>query len=74
ACQAVDLRGGPEGLSPSTAAAYRLVRSAVPSLGADRVMYPDIEAVLALIAEGSLLRAAADHLEGASAAELLDTP
>jgi histidine ammonia-lyase len=73
ACQAVDLRGGPARLSPSTAAAYRLVRSTVPTLGPDRVMYPDIDAVLALVTEGSLLRAAADHLEKDSAAECLDT-
>ncbi|HTX73025.1 MAG TPA: histidine ammonia-lyase [Rectinemataceae bacterium] len=65
ACQAIDLgaqagRAGPEGLSPPTAAAYRLVRSAVPSLGPDRVMYTDMEAVRALVAEGSLLRAIDD--------------
>ncbi|HUW40616.1 MAG TPA: histidine ammonia-lyase [Rectinemataceae bacterium] len=63
ACQAIDLgvhlgRPGAEGLSPATAAAHKLVRSVVPPLGPDRVMYPDIEAVRALVAEGSLVRAA----------------
>jgi len=67
ACQAIDLgaqagRPGAEGLSPPTAAAYALVRSAVPPLGPDRVMYPDIEAVRALVADGSLIRAAWNHL------------
>ncbi|MDA8427255.1 MAG: histidine ammonia-lyase [Treponema sp.] len=71
ACQAIDLgahagRPGAEGLSPATAAAHKLVRSVVPPLGPDRVMYPDIEAVRALVAEGSLVRAAADRA-GASA-------
>ena len=77
ACQAVDLRAaaggpGPELLSPPTSAAYRLVRSAVPTLGPDRVMYPDIEAVIALVAEGSLLRAAADHLDEDARAACVD--
>ena len=67
ACQAIDLgaqagRPGAEGLSPATAAAYALVRSAVPPLGPDRVMYPDIEAVRALVADGSLIHAAWDRL------------
>jgi histidine ammonia-lyase len=69
ACQGIDLRersGGPgaSGLSAPTAAAYRLVRSAVPALGPDRVMYPDIEAVRALLAEGDLLRAAGEAADG----------
>jgi histidine ammonia-lyase len=58
ACQAVDLRGGAARLSPRTRAAHELVRAAVPPLGPDRVMYPDIEAVRALVADGSLARAA----------------
>jgi histidine ammonia-lyase len=69
ACQALDLRVVKEGgrpsiegaasrLSPPTAAAYRLVRSVVPALGPDRVMYPDIEAVRALLAEGRLIKEA----------------
>ena len=64
ACQALDLRAEMMGgraedlLSPPTLAAYRLIRSAVPGLGPDRVMYPDIDAVRALVAEGSILEAA----------------
>lgn len=64
ACQALDLRAEMMGgkaedlLSPPTLAAYRLIRSAVPNLGPDRVMYPDIDAVRALVAEGSILEAA----------------
>jgi histidine ammonia-lyase len=64
ACQALDLRAEAMGgdaaelLSPPTAAAYRVLRSAVPRLREDRVMYPDIEAVQALLSEGSVLRAA----------------
>ena len=63
ACQAIDLgshvgRLGADALSPATAAAHRLLRSVVPPLGPDRVMYPDIEAVRALVADGSLLREA----------------
>jgi histidine ammonia-lyase len=59
ACQGVDLRGraggkGAEALSAPTGAAYRVVRSAVPELGPDRVMYPDIEAVIAILARGEL--------------------
>jgi len=64
ACQALDLRAEMMGgraedlLSPPTLAAYRLIRSAVPGLGPDRVMYPDIDAVRALVAEGTILEAA----------------
>ena len=69
ACQAVDLRaasmnGQAEALlSPPARAAYRLVRSAVPPLEGDRVMYPDIEAVKALVADGSILKAAEAEAE-----------
>ncbi len=64
ACQGADLRGraggpGPDGLSPRTYAAYRVLRAAVPELGPDRVMYPDIEAAIALLAEGAIVAAAA---------------
>jgi histidine ammonia-lyase len=69
ACQAVDLRAEamasrPEALlSPPTLAAYRLIRSAVPGLDGDRVMYPDIDAVRALVADGSILKAAESELK-----------
>lgn len=61
ACQALDLRAIQMGipsieplLSPSTAAAYRVVRSVVDRLDADRVMYPDLDAITSLVAEGSI--------------------
>lgn len=69
ACQAVDLRAGIMGkkaedlLSAPGRAVYRIVRSAVPTLEGDRVMYPDIEAVKALVADGSLLKAAEAEAE-----------
>ncbi len=58
ACQAVDLLDASQALSPSTKAAYELVRSVVPPLDKDRIMYPDFEKAKALVADGSLLRAA----------------
>jgi histidine ammonia-lyase len=64
ACQAVDLLDASEGLSPPTLAAYRTLRSAVPMVERDRVMYPDIEAAIALLADGALLRAAEEALGG----------
>ena len=64
ACQAVDLLDASEGLSPATLAAYRVLRSAVPMVERDRVMYPDIEAATALLADGALLRAAEEALGG----------
>jgi histidine ammonia-lyase len=63
ACQALDIRaelmGGDldELLSPATRAAWRSVRSVVPGLGPDRVMYHDIEAIEGLVSEGTALKA-----------------
>lgn len=61
ACQALDLRAIQMGipgikalLSPMTASAYDLVRSVVKRLDGDRVMYPDLDAVRALVAGGSI--------------------
>jgi histidine ammonia-lyase len=62
ACQAVDLRGGPDFLSVPTRAAYRVLRSAVPMVQVDRIMYPDIIAATALLADGVLLRAAEEAM------------
>jgi histidine ammonia-lyase len=64
ACQAADLRAASmkrearEVLSPPAAAAYEAVRARVPRLEGDRVMYPDIEAARAIVADGSALAAA----------------
>lgn len=62
ACQAVDLRGGPDFLSIPGRAAYRVLRSAVPMVSVDRIMYPDIAAATALLADGALLRAAEEAM------------
>ncbi len=62
ACQAIDLRDGPAALSPATAAAYRVIRSAVPMVEKDRIMYRDIEQIYALVADGAILRAAEEIL------------
>jgi histidine ammonia-lyase len=66
ACQALDLRAEAmrvdlgESLSPATKAAYKAIRSTVPGLGPDRVMYQDIQAVEALVQEGTALKAVED--------------
>ncbi|MCX7776034.1 MAG: histidine ammonia-lyase [Spirochaetaceae bacterium] len=59
ACQALDLRAIQQGLpsiedqlAPATRPAYSIVRTTVPFLDKDRVMYPDLDAAHALIAEG----------------------
>jgi histidine ammonia-lyase len=63
ACQALDIRAELMGgdlddlLSPATRAAWRSIRSAVPGLGPDRVMYHDIEAIEGLVSEGTALKA-----------------
>lgn len=61
ACQALDLRAIQMGiptiepkLSPRTAPAYRVVRSAVSRLDGDRVMYPDLDAIFNLVADGAI--------------------
>ena len=41
-------------------AAWKLIRSVVPTLDDDRPLYQDIEAVAALIADGSLERSVTD--------------
>ena len=63
ACQAIDLQDASEALSPATLAAYRVLRSAVPMVNEDRVMYHDIAAAAALLADGAILRAAEVALE-----------
>ena len=61
ACQALDLRAIQKGipaieglLSAKTVGAYKVVRSVVDRLDADRVMYPDLDALFTLVAEGSI--------------------
>jgi histidine ammonia-lyase len=59
ACQALDLRAIQMGmpaiepaLSPRTLPAYKVVRAAVSRLDGDRVMYPDLDAIFRLVADG----------------------
>lgn len=56
ACQAVDLQNA-GGLSPATAAAYRLLRQEVSPLLDDRVMYPDLDRGYNLVQSGRLVDA-----------------
>jgi len=61
ACQALDMRAIQMGipyiepkLSPKTASTYRVIRSVVPRLDGDRVMYPDLDAIYRLVADGAI--------------------
>lgn len=60
AAQGIDLRrqamGTQAPLGQGTAAAHQLVRTAVPFIEADTVMYPYIEAVRRLVADGRLVQ------------------
>lgn len=67
AAQGIDFRR--EGLEPSaqlgkgTRVAYALVRQHVPFLENDAIMYPYIEAVRHLVADGTLFRSVTDSLQ-----------
>jgi histidine ammonia-lyase len=67
AAQGIDFRRvelGPSAqLGQGTRAAYGLVRQHVPFLENDAIMYPYIEAVRHLVADGTLFRSIADSLE-----------
>ena len=61
ACQALDLRAIQMGipaiealLSPKTIPAYKVIRSIVARLDGDRVMYPDLDAIFRLVADGAI--------------------
>ncbi|MDP2791424.1 MAG: histidine ammonia-lyase [Rectinemataceae bacterium] len=61
ACQALDLRAIQMGipaiealLSPKTTPAYKMIRSIVARLDSDRVMYPDLDAIFRLVADGAI--------------------
>jgi histidine ammonia-lyase len=55
AAQALDFRQIPAGTG--SAAAYKVIREAVPYLAADRVVARDIEAMVSIMKDGSLLAA-----------------
>ena len=61
ACQALDLRAIQlglssidESLSPATRSIYRMLRTVVRFTDKDRIMYPDIDAVVELVSDGTL--------------------
>jgi histidine ammonia-lyase len=55
ACQAIDLRVN-KGLGEGTNLAYNLIRSSIPKLEKDRIMYIDINKVEEIISENTLLK------------------
>lgn len=55
AAQALDMRGCAGMMGKGTDAGYKVIRSAVPQLMEDRVMYKDLEKVERLIEEGTLV-------------------
>lgn len=57
AAQAVDISRRYDGLSPAGKATYDTIRSLVPTLGHDRYMADDIEAISAALARGEFVRA-----------------
>ena len=57
ACQAIDLSGAAEKLSPATRAVYDLVRTSIPTLEEDRQMYIDMNKVNEMIVSGEVLSA-----------------
>ncbi|WP_129676400.1 histidine ammonia-lyase [Candidatus Chloroploca sp. Khr17] len=68
AAQGLDFRRqivGPQArLGRGTAAAYELIRQHVPFIERDTVMYPHIEAVRMLVADGSIVAAVTAAMEG----------
>ncbi len=57
ACQAIDLSEN-KPLAAATEGVYQRIRETVPKLVDDRIMYVDIKKVVALIKDGSLIKAA----------------
>ena len=62
ACQAIDFLA-PLTTAPALARVHARVRSVVPALTVDRPPAPDIEAIAALIANGSLVDAIAAEVK-----------
>jgi histidine ammonia-lyase len=69
---AIELLAAAEGLdyrrplqsSPALERVHALIRTEVPHLAEDRVMYPDIEAVTRMVRDGRIRAAAADGTDG----------
>jgi len=55
AAQAIDFHA-PLQCGKGTRAAYRIIRSRIPHLGRDRVLYNDIQKALGLLLDGNILR------------------
>ncbi len=62
AAQGVDLRA-PHRPGPALDAAHAALRARVPTLATDRVVHRDVDAVRALLDDGSLVAAARRHIE-----------
>lgn len=73
AAQAFEFHGGRRP-GRGTAVAYDLIRSKVPRLVVDRVLYPDIEAIRMLIEDGSLLDAVEREIGPLHLARDVDLP
>jgi len=73
AAQAYEFHGGRRP-GRGTAVAYDLIRSRVPPLRDDRVLYPDIEAIRLLIEDNSILRAVEDTVGPLHLARDVDLP
>jgi len=70
AAQGIDFRkqaiGAHARLGQGTGAAYRLIREVMPFIEADTVLYPYIEAVRCMVADGSLVAAVNSAMHEAS--------
>ncbi|GIG69175.1 HAL/PAL/TAL family ammonia-lyase [Phytomonospora endophytica] len=62
ACQAVDLRGGPQMLADGTRAAYEAVRGLVPFVDVEGRLDEDLASIARFVAEGGVGRAVAGSL------------
>ncbi|MBT9157890.1 MAG: Histidine ammonia-lyase [Firmicutes bacterium] len=62
ACQAIDLQGG-KMLSPATRPVYDLLRSTVPALNEDRVLYPEFNYAYNIINTGQVQSAAGEDID-----------
>jgi histidine ammonia-lyase 1 len=55
ACQAIDLKGAKDKLSPATKVAYDEVRKVIPYVAEDRPMYIDIHAAEEIVRNNKLV-------------------
>lgn len=62
AAQGIDFYG-PRQLGKGTGRAHEVVRFAVPALGEDRVLYPDLQKALSIVRDGTLAAAVEEALD-----------